>query len=69
VFAEHISLDPPQRGNNGIDLVRDVNAVSLGFDHVLEAADLSFYSTQPWQLFLVINLLVVVTFMMFLRLV
>jgi hypothetical protein len=50
VFAHHIALDAPERGDDGADLVRDVHAVALVLDHLLQAPNLAFNALKARQL-------------------
>ena len=46
VIAQHLLLDPAQRGADRGDLRDDVDAAAVVFHHAGEAADLAFDSTE-----------------------
>src|SRR5205085_9874122 len=49
VIAQHLLLDPAQRGADRGDLRDDVDAIAILFDHAGEPADLAFDSLEPLQ--------------------
>ena len=50
MVAQHIGLHAPQRCDDGIDLVGDVDAIAPVLDHLLQATNLAFDPAQPWNL-------------------
>jgi hypothetical protein len=55
VVAPHIALDAPERGDDGTDLMGDVDAVPLVLDHLLEPAQLPLDAPQARELLGMIN--------------
>ncbi len=50
MVTQHVRLHAPERGDGGIDLVGDVDAIAPVLDHLLQAADLPLDPPQARQL-------------------
>lgn len=55
MVTDHVRLDAPQRCDDRVYLVRDIDAIAFRLDHLLNAAHLPFDPTQPRDLLLVID--------------
>ena len=56
MVMQHINLHAAQGVDDRRDLMRDVETISLGLDHFLQAPDLSFDALQTRQLIAVFGL-------------
>lgn len=55
VIAQYVALYAPESGNTSADLMSDINAVALPFDHLLQTAHLPFDALQAGHLSGVVN--------------
>src|SRR5262249_58792505 len=55
MVAHHITLHAPKSGDHRVDLVRDLDAVALVLDHLLQPAYLALNALQARQLLYVIG--------------
>lgn len=55
VVPQHVALHAPERGHTGADLVRNIHAVALLFNHLLDSSDLSLDAFQAGYLHRMIN--------------
>lgn len=55
MFPDHIGLHAAERGDDRVDLMSDIDAVTSALDHLLNAPNLPLDAPEPWNLMRVID--------------